>query len=734
MSSAVPLKKKMNGKTNIKNKNKNKQQKSQRQWKKKENKIENKQKNVDNVVAKKYDSKGTDPRIGPNLPIAKNSSPAGALDLVEYQSAPQPASLIGVAIGYVGLLCERGFASTEDRSVPYHLTQFLYSLMIEAMENKVLQVYTMPYSLSCLLAALRPKQLRYKTGQIALSWDMSLVSDTVPYIITGNINSTHLGVSVDGGAVESYGYNILAPPVPYTTDLGTEAWNKMIGFIKNIGDSPALRLVSATEKTLCDYDGSAFAMSYAANGLSNGPGGQTITIEGPVVSKSPMLSIFRDYIDYTNIVTESTVFASSARFVGERLLTFADERNIRSKFKPLFKFIDFNDLFNSLSYIVGKAVELALQAANVQNLILPCPLTGTQVALLVRALLSSFAHHAMGSDIQIDNFLALQYPFAYTNTATSVKNLMMPKWFCENLRAFQIIAKPLNSDKSANQIMLYIPVYGIFGGVGRSYDVTYGNGDPLYALESATSPRIDITNITTLPSTGPRDYICPSGEPLSQAIQVWNTWIEQFSSVMELDTLSSASTNPAFYALTYTRYITERPYVPPLPQNITNVEKRKSKDIPPPFRYSNLIKKVKVVNPLDTVDHQEIAVSSNQPFLSEIYDIMSNWVLPKVEIAYSEKDPSLNRYVALNYEPHIVRAATSQDNGVTVYPSLSSKFVAGSIIATKAMTGDNHPLLAAFINADNKGEGGFLGSILGDFAATTFGVPILSQIGNLLPF
>jgi len=439
-------------------------------------------------------------------------------------------------------------------------------------------------------------------------------------------------------------------------------------------------------------------------------------------------------------MVDARITATSPRYLGYRAPLMVSHRVFRNKVKPIFKPIDFNDLFDSLSFQIGRAVELALDSNVNTNLTLPCPLTGADVAMILRASLGITPCAGMASDVYFQGFIPLQYHTCMATTATAVRNWSIPKFFAENLRALRMTGidmKDKVKERKDYQQLLFIPVYGTYQDVRQSWQFTYGNSlQPLYS-EAETQP-FRISDLTIINQSGA--YMAPVGNTLSEAITAWNNWFAQLSAVCRPDIISSANTNSALNATLYTRIVTEIPQ----PANMLLTDKPK---IPVPEKrgsqrpirsFRSLVRVVKAVAPVNNFTQQEVAVSCNEPIIEEVYDLMNNWVLPKYNISGYDTADVLSQWVAaMFYEPYVVAGTKDRPDGVVTlaaYPTVESKLLAGAVIATHQPTAPESTIMQQLMNADFKGQGGWFGQILADFAANTFNIPMLSAVGSLIPF
>lgn len=682
---------------------------------------------------------GVDLRRLPGLPFTRVNTPSGQTSIVSIQQVLDRDSVIGVAVGIVSRLIDIGYASgysTTDplASSPYWLTQFLVNQMLLSARGLKLTVERVPFGILTLFDSLRPTNTNYKTGAVSFTWNPdTLAPINVPPIVNYGSLSLNLGViaSPTGGTV---GYSSISPPIGYTDDNGLAAWNLLLSMLgTEIAGSPMLKLVDGIVDTLMKKDPSAFATAYPQI-ASGSVAAYTSQLFSPCKIRYPLYSIFVNYDEDTLVSSESHIFAGSPRWLGGRLLTLSDPRFARNKCRPVFQPVDFNDLFDLLSNIIGRAAELSAES-NVATFLVPtCPLTAPQVALMLRGLISAFTNKSMPSDLALtdDNFRPLQFPYCSANVSAIAKMCQLPFYFVENLRSLAAVTAILPNAKGSDQQLCFMPVYGVSGEARNNYNYFYGTGNNanVYLYTQGTAD-FDIVNLLTTSN----DYIAITGDSFSSAIEVWNAWVSQFTAVCPMGTLSTTANNPALYSLLYQRGYAYNPSFQPTTQEkfLSKTTKSQSRDLTPIFTYKSLIRQVKAVNPGRSNDVCEKYIASNYSMNESIYELMSNWVLPRV---YSPNPISQQKYVGNFIMPYVV--ATNPDYGLnlnqTAFPLLEAKWRSAASVATHQATGEMSELLAVLWKATKEGHAGFLGSLLGDFATSVTGIPLFATIGSMVPF
>jgi len=682
---------------------------------------------------------GVDLRKLPQLPFAKADKPSGQTNIIAVEMNLDASSVIGVAVGIVSRLVDIGYGvglivGDPQSSLAYWLTQFLVDQMLLAARGLKLSVERVPYGILCLFDALRPTTMYYKTASISYTWtDISTGPIAVGNIINYGPLQMNLG-TIGPPTGSTQGYSSIVPPTAYTLDSGVSAWNHMLELLgTDTTGTQVLKLMDASQDTIFKKDASAFATIYSQ--ISSGSiAAYTSQLFLPNKIRYPVFSQFVSYNDDTLVSSESHIFAGSPRWLGGRLLTLSEIKYAKNKARPIYQPVDFNDLYDILANIMGRAAELATES-NVSAFTVPtCPLTSQQVALMLRGLVASFSNKAMPSDLALtdDNFMPLQFPYACANVSAIAKTCSLPFYFVENLRSLCTVSANLQGPKAVDQQLIFMPVFGVYGEPRTDYNYTYSgiNNVNVYLYANST---VTVDMVSLLTNTS--DYAAITGVQLANAISVWNAWITQFSAVCPLATFSTTTNNPALYSLLYQRGFAFNLVINSnIEDKLVKAYKTQSREIKAPlFEYASLLKVVRNVNPTTVTNQCEKYIASNMSMNESVYELMSNWVLPKVFIA---DNTAKQKYVGNFIMPYVV--ATSSSYGLTLdqttYPTLDSKWRAAAIVATKQPTAAMSELLQVLWKNSEEGHGGFLGEILGEFASQITGIPLFSTLGRLVPF
>jgi len=683
-------------------------------------------------------TRGTDPRAEMPLPFSRAASPSGMSNCVVYPCVPSGQSVINFAVGYVLHLVEIGYNYTPGvildsiaASYPYFLTQFIVNQILLSMKGEILTITRCPYGLLTVFRSLNPTRSSYKTGEISYTWDTSNIDNlTVSTYATGGGANCPLGYATSV-STNSEGYPRIADPMPYSPENGLSAWNRMIQFLSD-RESCMLQVVDVTTKTGFEYDASAFSTVYAQIGDNGQTAGYTTQLFNPSKIKSPLYAVWNPYTSENLVTSESRICAGSPRYLAQRVQTLATYPRTHNKVKPIFQPVDFNDLFDMLSFIMGTAIERTYQNNLTAFVELTCPLPASKVALMLRGAIAAITNKSMCSDMNdsASDFYPLQFPYAGANVATAVKTLILPFLVVENIRALAMVAVESKNKRAKDQLSIFAPVWGVYGREPRTnYNFQCGTAPSfinVYEPDTATYNMIEC--ISTTDSTA----FAVTGPELEASIRVWNEWINQFSAVCNLATFSTTTNTPALTSIIYQRgYVYNTPGIESTSQR-TN-PKSQSKEVKPKFEYKNLLKIVKSVNQGLINNEAEKYIASNVPIQESVYELISNWVLPKVLV---ESSSDVTVYTGNSVMPYIVTTQNSIDpiNSSVVYPLLTSKWAAAASIATKQATAEDHELLQKLMELSRKGQGGFFGSAIGDFLAGATGIPLLSHLGSLIPF
>jgi len=667
--------------------------------------------------------------------------PAGLSAVLDVSIGVELDALQNVAIGFVGQLRQYGYASTYiQSSYPYWLANFIYQMFVTAATGGILPVETVPLGLLHFLQAIMPTNAKYKTGKIKYAFDLATTQSDMSGIM--NYAGVNYNLGVPGPKTTmTLGYGGIIPPAAYSGSVdGLAAWNAMIAFIQDTArQTPMTRLVPKSYDTFSKGDTSAFALVYPDFGGSLSVGGPNTEVVSGLKVKIPLYSVLAQYGTLDMVPAEARVSAGSPRFCGARLITMAKEGRLHNKFKPIFKPVDFNDLWASLNYIIGTGLERLSQTnlTNQSTITYECPLTAKQAALLLRSALASLNNVASSSDItfsSVSNFIPLQFHFALANVSSIIKSWNVPFLFSENIRSLAAIASGIPNPES-NHLYYYLPVFGVYESL-ESYDYTWGEGLNIYK-QVAEEPYFDMPTLLV----NNAEYTCPVGAELSSAIDSWNVWFQQLATVIPATTFCSGTNNPALFLINSTRYtvLDRTPDGQVIPSNRTSTpvpakgSKSNSMKIIPTI--SRMVRTVKSVKPASSPIEQEIAISSNLPIENEVFQVTNYWVLPKMRLFTSSRPSYQASVEGIFYEPYHINCACSVDEyGAPAYPLLSSKWQTFGTVGVVSPSSQPNQHLSILQKMDANGQGGFLSQIIADFAADKLNMPFLSSFGSLLPF
>jgi hypothetical protein len=428
-----------------------------------------------------------------------------------------------------------------------------------------------------------------------------------------------------------------------------------------------------------------------------------------------------------------------------------NETRVKSKPKPIFKPIDMWDVYNSLSYILGTAVELSYKN-NATSVISTCPITPQQVHVLLRVIVSAIRYKTFGqgySYVGASNttFIPMTFSAINENMSSSIRTILLPLAFVENLRGLAVSivnlgrASGASKDKQKflkDQLLVFAPVFGYLGQTQQPYNFTLDTPGnlPLYTPPPVSEETISLPDFTDILTNVP---LAVSGLTLNAIIQQWNDWIQPLSNYMQTSTMDSEHGASALSCLTMTRYcsLTEEES-----QQQKTKPKTLSKNLKTKFELPENLKVVKLSVVPDAPGLSVVAYSANQPTADSVYtEFHARWILPKVLV--DQRDAASIRLCINNWqvcfcEPYRILSSgvSLADNTAPVaYPDINDGFKTfAQQVSTMTFNNKMTTVQLTLDKLQKEGSGGYIGQAIADFAAVTLGMPFLSQLGSLLPF
>jgi len=711
----------------------------------------------------KYRTQGVDPR-NPKTESILASSPlvANQVRTIDRKCLLNPDALVTVLVGMFDQFNEFGFyASLSNKVEAYYAMQYVYNYIIDCAENGTMSISAAPLCIKLLADAIRPKRKKFKTGEMFFTWDLS---DAKGFEIPYKYGS---GLLVDFGIPDGTqtvnGFPAIVSGAPYTDELGSTAYQKLIGYLGDLSGGSKMTAVSASgTPTILKNDVSAFAYVFSEIGIESysGIGGYNSETYLQTKITAPLLSVFNQWTDGSAAAVEMHVTSGGGFATGSRLVTLAEPEQSRDKPKTILKKVDMNDMYSFLSFLIGTAVERAATNNATSSFVATCPLTVQEVHLLLRVCAGATAYKVAGSDITETvmfpyaiTWRPLQWSFANANPAINARTILLPTVLVENFHSLAPVIANLKDVKGGrSQCLWFQPIFGYWGDPIGMFTTSQG---PLYTV-SPSEISVDIPNMTA--NIGSNPVLNLAGQQLDTMITMWNEWIGGLNQYLALSQFGSSKGCDALKSLTLTRYVQLVPGEEPPPPPQANVPGGNPKAVVPTINSQTfaktlspgskrasvkqlgriLTRNLKVVNvdpPVSGLIQTVSAVTSNQPIVESAWRLcQGGWVLPK-ELVYgvSFQEQVRNRSI-ISVEPNVLWSTglfltTIVDSAelFTYFRQLAQAF------ATSFM-GKESESQVAFRTLIEKGEGGFFGDLVSDFSTHVLDIPLLASLGKLIPF
>jgi len=718
------------------------------------------------IIKKKFEedtgSRGMNVTVAKQIPSTQSLKLPGQIQAIPVRVRFNNDALDQVIIAFIQYMTLHGYGTSQDQSsYPYHLACQLKKIIFQVISQTTPQTIRGPRFLHVLCQMLSPVIVYHRTGQLSYEWNLDDTSDIINFLVIPGLSGYHMGIA-SATVPGSYAFSTIQNPLPYTPESGEAAYQAMLTFLSGT-DQTQMTIVEDITADLKPFRNDTSTFSVALNGLmpSTVIGGQDLIISNPRKVTCPIAAVFSLWDTYYTSV-EAAVYSTTPRFFATRLMTMTDPFRLRSKYRSIFKPIDANDLYDLTCMIVGRAFEKLYTTGNQIANYVPCSLSGAEFFILLRTALSTINGAMYATDYlgQNSTFRPFQYPSAQGNIAATVSTMLLPSYVVENIKNLGMksidIQQTKNGDaKFRNQTMIWVPVYGTYQNERQNYDFDLTLNTltlPMFSnpMNGATFAQ-DTLNILSGPGTN--TFILPTGERLAAAVENWNHYISKVTSCVQVASLVADGVQIGMPLLTYSRYVSNyvfgeqtnsatpsEVYINEKGQQVyrlkvVRTKSKKVEEIDEVVSYKSRLGVDPSVTPVNFRDYTEEAITSNQPILSAFFELASGMVLPKF---YGDQQYTMvQRAYARNFtfEPYMV--VNSQDNDRTTGPSITLlqrwKSIADKVTVNGIGLESNWWTKTLDIMND-KGSGGFLGSLIGDTLSMITGVPLFAGLGAALPF
>jgi hypothetical protein len=493
------------------------------------------------------------------------------------------------------------------------------------------------------------------------------------------------------------------------------------------------RIPDPQDKAFLFRDVSAYQASYPEWGGSQvaSNGGLATSQLSEVVLQNPVLAKFTGYQEGPVWRGFQHMFknAGTPCFLGPRISTMRDPREISCKHSPIFKFYNFDHYFCQLSYTLAKAMELS-NSQNATTPVAQCPLTPWEAQLLLRqSMINKFSNVYAQDLLQTGSNTLGMVPFVTANNGVSIVNQdftepLYPRMFAESIRAISLrIIKLRGRNKSH---VTFVPILARHPTVPQMGQFQYQVGSSFLNLyeENRTSVDVDLIDMS-VPNTTPTQYITPNVTQITELVTSWNAWIRSLSPY--LSALTSLGSE-AGIAVLDTVYCTQHLTVyPPVPQIVTSpavqvptMQRKSSKEI---FRGEKLERK-KLGEPRPAPQtggefYSDVgleSITSLNPILKPLLKYFAVMVKPSYTATIANiQESNVTFQQVLQIEPFTLpQSLYSQFNNISTKATLSSQFLAAATYDVRQLLSAPSEMEIDFDELQKKGDGGFFTSLAGN--------------------
>lgn len=484
---------------------------------------------------------GTDTRVSAHQ-VVRLSKVANVDETMDIRAGLPVATLESLAYGVILYSLKRGLGTQLGYQQLYFAYVYMVQTFLTTARGTFPSLQQAPRWFWAICEALKPKELKFKTGSVNFWWqpDQPNVFVSAYKKDFGGFTGV-LGVpsALPGDTVN--GFPKVLDPGPYTEDAGSSAIQLVFDCFP---ESYITEKVSFEESWL-GRDVSAFAWSYAEWGMmASGPGGLATTL---FCEKKILAPIFAKFALYQangiwRGAQELRKGAGSPMYIAPRSIEFSSMRDYANKQSPIFKIYDFDEFFEQLALTLAGALQI--QSAIVGETAVACPLSPLRVQILLRqAMIQVFSNH-MAMDIIVAGSGSLPWaPFVVavngvSQTLEAVGGMLLPTLFTESIRACGRKTAALGTGKGVKKrgvaIQDEVPI------LGRYSSPQLGNyffqpplPAPVVPVFTPDLLEVPISLVDGgVPLALPVDWVSFDGAEIIAICNVWNSWIQGLSSFL----------------------------------------------------------------------------------------------------------------------------------------------------------------------------------------------------------
>jgi hypothetical protein len=704
-------------------------------------------------LLKAVGQRGTDPRSPqkqtPNS-IQNSLVVSGYTTTLPVLAEAQNRAISYVAMGIVLKALKNGYQWKNGPTgiSPYNAFLRIISILRSYMNGAEPLLTNAPSWFWTLCHAIKPKIVPFKTGQVRYDWTIFETGngDDVTFSLSGG-QPYYIFWGVSGLSETTVnGFQILTPPPITTEEAQIESLQDLFGWF----NSTYGHKLTTTPVFDVDSDTSAFTAVYPELGSSFfTPGGAKTTIYSERQVDCPILAKFATYQPLTSAQyrgwQKGGTSGGSSCYLGARMSELTTEDMWKNKTSPIFKFYNFDEFYEVLSFILGMAMENSSFISGIQSI--PCPLTPFQVQMILRQSLIPFFSNEMAQDLSYEAQWELMQPFTVgpNGVASGRLPMMVPTFFAENVRSVARITTKLKSRvKADRQILDLVPILGRYASEPQlgQYQFDLNGVTTLVYTQDPTELPVNLVDLSATVDQA-QVFLDANGRNTASLIALWNEWIQKFSNVLSpLVPLTPGPGTPCLMTNIYTnlQVSTNLPGAdpPPTPANVSAKKlpfKKKHFGSAPVTMKQSSVAAVEGTTYFNRV--ADVRITAQIGILGALAPYIKLFILPVNKPLEDENaQTSFQSLQAWQVEPGFLNrsSALGEAAGVGTYnlevSSETRHRLMAAVDVKQTFSDGNNELIENLVHLQKEGEGGFFTAIA-DLVAGVTGIPV-GPIGRML--
>lgn len=363
-----------------------------------------------------------------------------------------------------------GMLSTLVDVVDDNLLGYYWALLQDfdnILFNKIPILEQKPLYIASLFNSFKPKTIKTERGNFTYNWDTSFNFNGIPQVTT-NIRDTTWSFQKPTGVDNGITPQTCTAMTVASLDLAIKDFSDLNQLL--IKDNKLLQVVNYKDVNTYNNDVSAFsrASPYFGSGSCTSGSAYNSTENELPASSMPTLGTFVNFVSPSNRVSRRLLNGSgdAVSAFGYPFLPGWRMKDYRTVHTPIFKFLDFSELYVVVVNWMAHALTQAFSAGDLEVIKNWAPLPmGAFIGGLRQSLLQMFcASQCCGQLLTYDDGSSFEPFHMQPNTAPKVNQTMLvPAPLAEQLRALLPILYN-NQDRighSDKNVLTYVPVWGI---------------------------------------------------------------------------------------------------------------------------------------------------------------------------------------------------------------------------------------------------------------------------------